>query len=95
MVVLHLANNRVAVMAVMRALIVGAVMVGCFARPVYAQKQEDKTPLQLEDDQKKRDADAIDRQYKSTLDRTRKNTTETRADPWSNMRGNDDSKTKR
>ncbi len=71
-------------------------MAGCLTGPVYAQVKKEATPMQLEEEQKKRDAEAIDRQYKSTLDRTRKETTETRAnDPWSNMRGTDNSKTKR
>ena len=71
-------------------------MAGCLAGPVYAQVKKEATPMQLEEEQKKRDAEAVDRQYKSTLDRTRKETTETRGnDPWSNMRGTDNSKTKR
>jgi len=41
------------------------------------------------------DAEAIDKQYRSALDRTRKEATEVRVDPWSNMRGPDNSKTKR
>jgi hypothetical protein len=97
MVALHLAENRVAVMANLRTLIVGAVMTGCLAGPVYAQQQkEDPNPLRREEIQRRKDDEAIDKQYKSTLQRTRKDTTETRSsDPWQNMRGGDDSKTKR
>ena len=51
--------------------------------------------MQKEDDQKKKDAEDVDRQYKRTLDKTQINTTATRIDPWSNMRGTDDSKPKR
>jgi hypothetical protein len=80
-------------MLILRALIVGAVLTGCLASPVYAQK---KTPMQLIDEQKKKDAEEADKQYKSTMERTRKDAVETRAsDPWQNMRGADDSKTKR
>jgi len=82
-------------MAVLRALIAVALITGCLVGPVYAQKPE-RTLLQQEDDMKKKDAEAIDRQYKSTLDRTRKAKTDTPVtDPWQSMRGPDDSKTKR
>lgn len=82
-------------MRVLRALVVGAVITGCLAGPVHAQKQA-PNPLKVEEDQRRKDDEAIDRQYKSTLQRTQRGTTETRAaDPWSNMRGTDDSKTKR
>ena len=80
-----------------RSLIAGAILAGCFAGPVYAQSK-DKEPLELEAEARKKDADAVDKQYKATLQRTNrgKAATETRAsDPWSNMRGADDSKTKR
>jgi hypothetical protein len=93
-----LQKNRVAVMAVLRALIVGAVLAGCLSGPVYAQsKKGGAPPASPEEIQRKKDAEAIDKQYKATLERTRKETpTETRAaDPWSYMRGADDAKTKR
>lgn len=82
-------------MAFMRSFIAGAVIAVGLSGAVLAQE---KLPMQQIEDQKKKDAEAIDRQYKSTLDRVKKNapTTETRAaDPWQNMRGADDSKTKR
>jgi hypothetical protein len=82
-------------MAVLRALIAGALMAGCLAGPVNAQEKKDN-PLKTEEDQRRKDGEEIDRQYKSTLQRTRKDATETRAtDPWQSMRGTDDSKTKR
>jgi hypothetical protein len=83
-------------MAIMRWLIVGAVMAGCLAGPVCAQGRKAPAGPSAEDLQKKQDAEIIDRQYKSTLERTRSEKAETRAnDPWANMRGNDNSKTKR
>jgi hypothetical protein len=85
-----------AVMAVLRALIVGAVMAAIVAGPVSAQGKPKETPMQQEEIQKKKDAEAIDQQYKSTLQKTNRNAVETAPnDPWSNMRGGDDSKTKR
>ena len=80
-------------MAVLRALIVGAVLAGCLAGPAYAQKEN---PLKIDEDLRRKDGEAIDREYKSTLQRTRKDAAETRpTDPWQNMRGAEDPKTKR
>jgi hypothetical protein len=97
MVALHLARKPGGVMAVLRALVFGAVMAGCLASSVYAQdKKEDPNPLKADEEQRRKDGEAIDKQYKATLQRTRKDATETHAsDPWSNMRGGDDAKTKR
>jgi hypothetical protein len=84
-------------MAIVRSLIVGAVLAAFFAGPVFAQgsKSAPRTPAQAEDVQKRKDAEAIDAQYKKTLNKTQLNTTAAPTDPWSNMRGSDDSKTKR
>jgi hypothetical protein len=82
-------------MAIMRSFIISAVVAGCLAGPAYA---EEKTPKQIEAEQKKKDAEEIDRQYKATLERVKKNTNtpENRpTDPWQNMRGPSDSSTKR
>jgi hypothetical protein len=49
----------------------------------------------VEDKQKIKDAEAIDKQYKSTLGSTDPAATPVRVDPWQNMRGTDDSKAKR
>jgi hypothetical protein len=88
-------------MRVLKTIIAGAVLSGCLAGPVYAQGKgapKDETPMQLEEKQKQRDAESIDRQYKSTLQKTRSggNTAAAPADdPWSNMRGGGDTKPKR
>jgi hypothetical protein len=88
-------------MAAMKTMIVGAILAGCLSGAAYAQKgggaKPDDTPMQLEEKQKQRDADSVDRQYKSTLQRTRNGPTAATPadDPWSNMRGGNDSKTKR
>jgi len=69
-------------------------MAGCLAGPVYAQKKEN--PLKVDEDQRRKDDEAIDRQYKSTLQRTHKGAAETRpVDPWQNIRGAEEPKTKR
>jgi hypothetical protein len=88
-------------MRAIRTIIVGAVLTGCLAGPVFAQgktKGPEETPLQLEEKQKQRDAAEIDQQYKSTLRRTRGGATTVATpadDPWSNMRGANDAKPKR
>jgi hypothetical protein len=73
---------------------IGLAILAAFAGPSYAQQKPDSA---LSDDEKvtKSVADAVDRQYKATLERTRKEAKETRVDPWSNMRGSDTSKPKR
>jgi len=95
MVVSRLAKIRVGVMAILRAFIVGVLMAGCFMGSVYAA--EKKNPLKDEEEQRQKDNEAIDQQYRATLDRTRRNTPEARTttDPWQSMRGADDSKPKR
>lgn len=86
-------------MAIIRSLVVGAVMAAALAGPVLAQQKEpSKNPLLIEEEQKRKDDAAVDRQYKATLERVKKNgaPAETRsADPWQNMRNADDSKAKR
>ena len=80
----------------MKRLIAATVVLAALTGVVFAQEPKEDEPLVLEQKQKKKDAEAIDRQYKSTLDKTNRNAVETRpADPWQNMRGTDDSKTKR
>lgn len=85
-------------MAIMRSIIIGAVLAGCVAGPALAQKSKgSENALKIEEDQRRKDDAAIDRQYRATLERTRKNTpVQTNVnDPWTNMRSADDSKAKR
>lgn len=79
-------------MTVLRALILGAAVAGYLVHPARAEVQN---PLKADEEMRRKDDDAVDKQYKSTLKRTNKETTATRTDPWLNMRGADDSKTKR
>jgi hypothetical protein len=80
----------------MRRFAICAFLLGSLIGPVHAQ-QEDKSdnPLLLEEERRKKDFIDVDKQYKSTLQRTRQETKTAPHDPWSNMRGADDSKTKR
>ena len=71
-----------------------ALLAGFLAAPAYAQLKPDNA-LSAEERIAKSAADEVDRQYKNTLNKTRKENTEVRVDPWSNMRGTDGSKPKR
>ena len=77
--------------------IVAIVMLAVIAGPALAQQKRapPPNPLAEEDKQKIKDAEAIDKQYKSTLRSTDPAATPVRVDPWQNMRGTDDSKAKR
>jgi hypothetical protein len=77
--------------------IVAIVMLAVVAGPTLAQqgKAPPANPLAVEDKQKIKDAEAIDKQYKSTLRSTDPAATPVHVDPWQNMRGTDDSKAKR
>ena len=81
----------------MKRLGLGAILLAMLAGPAFAQQpsMDSKSPMVLDQEQKVKEREEVDKQYKSTLQRTRQDTTATRADPWSNMRGADDSKTKR
>ena len=76
--------------AVSVALAAFAILAG----PAYAQKN--KTPLQVEDQQKKEERARIEKQYDAAMKRNKtETTTPVVNDPWQNMRGTDDSKIKR
>ena len=75
--------------------IVAFVLLAAFAGPVLAEEAIPDDPQVLERIQKKKEAEALDKQYKSTLKSTNQATTPVRSDPWQNMRGADNSKTKR
>lgn len=67
-----------------------------FAGPVYAQRGQDKTPYQIENQQRKEERARIEKQYEAALKKN-KTAAETPVtiDPWNNMRGTDDPKAKR
>jgi hypothetical protein len=85
-------------MTVLKTLLAGTVLAACLAQPVYAQskasKGPDATPMQLEDQAKERDRESIDKQYRSTLQKTRSNEPAKADDPWANMRGDAELKPK-
>jgi hypothetical protein len=75
--------------------IVAAVLLIAITGPVLAQSPREDDPIIMEQKQKKKDAEALDKQYKSTLKSTEQSVAPARTDPWQNMRGADDSKPKR
>jgi hypothetical protein len=78
----------------MKKLIAAAIALVALTGPVLAQVVD--SPMVQEEKAKKRDAEGVDKQYKATLQRTNQGlATPARVDPWQNMRGADDSKTKR
>jgi hypothetical protein len=74
----------------MRKLFASAVVLG-FDWARFAQKKEDD-PLVIMDREKRQQAEALDRQYKRTMEQTRKESAAPRNDPWSNMRAQNDGK---
>lgn len=81
----------------MKRFTIAAIVLGLLAGAAFAQPKAHKGggSGQEVDEAKAKEAEGIDRQYKSTLQRTRKDAAPVRTDPWSNMRGADDGKTKR
>jgi len=82
-------------MRVLRALFLGAALAASLAGSAYAEEEEEKNDLKKELMERRKDDAAIDKQYKATLQRTRKDAVVAPSDPWATMRGADDSKAKR
>lgn len=79
----------------LRVLIGLVMMLAVMAAPVHAQMRgnaapQGPTPEELD---KKRQDEALDRQYKSTLKRMKQSdAAPARVDPWANVRGSDTAK---
>lgn len=75
--------------------IIALALVMAVAAPVLAAERADD-PQVMERAQKKKDAEATEKEYNTTIKATGTNASSSRSDPWQNMRGGgDDSKTKR
>jgi len=61
--------------------------------PVFAQAISDD-PAVLDREQKKKDREALDKQYNTTIKNTDQASAPVRVDPWAKMRGSDDAKNK-
>ncbi len=74
----------------MRKLLASAVILAILSSPAFAQKKEE--PLEILERDKQRQAEALDKQYKRMMDRSRKDAETPKTDPWSNMRTPNDGK---
>jgi hypothetical protein len=76
--------------------IVALVLLAVIAGPAFAQeKKSPENPLAVDAQQKKKEALEVEKEYNATRKYRDQAPTPTRTDPWQNMRGADDSNTKR
>jgi hypothetical protein len=73
----------------MRKFVASAIVLAILTSPAFAQNDE---PLVTIEKEKQRQAEALDKQYKRTMERTRKDSDKTRNDPWASMRSPNDGK---
>ena len=75
----------------MRKIVASIIAVAILSGPAFAQGSRPDDPIMIQERDKQQQAEALDKQYKRTLDQTRKeNGPAPRSDPWSNMRGQND-----
>jgi hypothetical protein len=70
----------------MRKLFASAIVLAILTSPAFAQQKQEDEPLVILERDKQRQAEALDKQYKRMMDRSRKDTETPKTDPWSNMR---------
>ena len=56
----------------MKKIVASAIVLGLLGGPVFAQKSRDDDPIMIQERDKQQQAQALDKQYKRTLDQTRK-----------------------
>jgi hypothetical protein len=77
----------------MKKIVASVIALVILSAPVFAQGARPDDPIMIQERDKQQQAQALDKQYKRTLDQTRKESdTPTRTDPWANMRGQNDGK---
>ena len=77
----------------MKKIVAGAIVLGLLGGPVFAQNSRTDDPIMIQERNKQQQAEALDKQYKRTLDQTRKEgDAPVRSDPWAKMRGPNDGK---
>ena|SRR5215510_9901918 len=77
----------------MKKLLASAVILAILSSPAFAQLgQKEDEPLVAEEKEKQKRAEALDKQYKQMMERSRKDTGAPKTDPWSNMRTPNDGK---
>jgi hypothetical protein len=80
----------------MKRLIATIAALAALTGPLYAQaskRQHAPTALQLDEQQKKKDAEKAEKEYQATMKKTRgQEGAATVVDPWQNLRGADNAK---
>lgn len=83
----------------MKKLIVAIVALVALTGPLYAQMSKQShapTALQMEDIQKKKDAEKAEKEYQAAIKKTQgQEPVQTVVDPWQNLRGVDNANAKR
>jgi hypothetical protein len=70
-----------------KRLIVATALLAVLAAPAFAQGRKPASEMTDAEKANLRATESVDRQYRNTMDKTRKDTVEAPADPWANMRG--------
>jgi len=76
----------------MRKIVASAMALAVLSGPAFAQQSRPDDPIMIQERDKQQQAEALDKQYKRTLDQTRKESDTPRTDPWANMRGQNNGK---
>ena len=74
------------------AVCLGLSVLAAWSLPSFAQQSQDDDPIIMDKKQKDKDREELDKRYKATLQKTRKDGPVERVDPWANMRSNDQKK---
>jgi len=74
------------------AVCLGLSVLAAWNVPSFAQQSQDDDPIIMDKKQKDKDREELDKRYKATLQKTRKDGPVERVDPWANMRSNDQKK---
>ena len=89
------AKNWVFVMKKAIAICIGLSILIAWSVPSFAQESREDDPIILDQKEKQKEREEIDKRYKATLQKTRKEGPAERMDPWANMRGASTSEGKR
>ena len=93
MIAFSAAKYRVSIMKKIIAICLGLGLLFAWYAPAFAQEsKEADDPIVLDQKQRAKEREEVDQRYKSTLQKTRKDTPTERVDPWANMRSNDQKK---
>jgi hypothetical protein len=70
----------------MKKLIIATALLAVLAAPALAQRKS-YSAMSDEEKAQQKVRESVDAQYRTTLDKTRKDAVEAQVDPWANMRG--------